>query len=159
MRNIGLRGKQKLADKWQDDVYVVVDRPNPDIPVYRGPCRPEAEDLVLRTPPRLDLIDPDVGPNLAVSPVAVPLVEPPVDAPAERVAGATQGSPVLRAANEDLQPDFHSPPPRVRRSGRTTRRPQWMDLGAYNFQHHADSMAFDQKLDLVQSMLSLLLNK
>ena len=36
--NVGLRGKQKLVDKWQDDVYVVVDRPNPDIPVYRFTC-------------------------------------------------------------------------------------------------------------------------
>ena len=57
-----------------------VEEPQQVAPV--SPCRPEAEELVLRTPPRLDLIDPDVDP-----------------------------------------------------------------------------MAYDQKLDLVQSMLSLLLNK
>ena len=33
-RNLGLRGKQKLADKWTETVYEVKSEPNADIPVY-----------------------------------------------------------------------------------------------------------------------------
>lgn len=34
MRNVGIRGKAKLADRWEEDVYVVVSQPTPDIPVF-----------------------------------------------------------------------------------------------------------------------------
>ena len=34
VRNVGLRGKRKIADCWEDEVYVVVGKPNADIPVY-----------------------------------------------------------------------------------------------------------------------------
>jgi hypothetical protein len=34
VRNVGLRGKQKIADRWAPDPYVVVCQPNNDIPVY-----------------------------------------------------------------------------------------------------------------------------
>ena len=34
VRNVGLRGKQKLADRWERHPYVVKAQPNPDIPVY-----------------------------------------------------------------------------------------------------------------------------
>lgn len=34
VKNFGFKGKHKLADKWGKDVYVVITRPNPDIPVY-----------------------------------------------------------------------------------------------------------------------------
>ena len=27
-------GRNKLADRWESDVYVIVDKPNADIPVY-----------------------------------------------------------------------------------------------------------------------------
>ena len=33
-RNVGVRGKRKIADRWEKDVYLVVDQPNKDIPVY-----------------------------------------------------------------------------------------------------------------------------
>lgn len=33
-RNVGLKGKNKLADKWDSDVYVIKDIPNSDIPVF-----------------------------------------------------------------------------------------------------------------------------
>ena len=35
VRNVGLKGKQKIADKWQDNVYIVLDRPNPELPVFK----------------------------------------------------------------------------------------------------------------------------
>ena len=34
VRNVGLTGKNKLADKWEKEVYLVVDQPNRNIPVY-----------------------------------------------------------------------------------------------------------------------------
>ena len=34
IRNVGLKGKNKLADKWEKDVYLVVEQPNKEIPVY-----------------------------------------------------------------------------------------------------------------------------
>ena len=34
LRNVGLQGTHKIADKWSQDVYVVVEQPNSDIPVY-----------------------------------------------------------------------------------------------------------------------------
>ena len=34
VRNVGVRGKRKLADRWDEDFYLVVDLPNKGIPVY-----------------------------------------------------------------------------------------------------------------------------
>ncbi|XP_052224106.1 uncharacterized protein LOC127839760 [Dreissena polymorpha] len=34
VRNVTLRGKKKIADKWENYLYVVLDQPNPEIPVY-----------------------------------------------------------------------------------------------------------------------------
>ena len=34
VRNVWVRGKRKIADIWEKDVYLVVDQPNKDIPVY-----------------------------------------------------------------------------------------------------------------------------
>ena len=39
IKTVGLKGMQKLADRWSEVVYVVVDQPHSDIPVYR--VRPE----------------------------------------------------------------------------------------------------------------------
>lgn len=46
MRNVRLRGKNKLADKWESDVYVVVWRAG-DLPVYK--VRPESGEGPFRT--------------------------------------------------------------------------------------------------------------
>ena len=35
IRNVGLKGKHKLADRWKSYRYVVVEQPNTDIPVYQ----------------------------------------------------------------------------------------------------------------------------
>ena len=34
VRNVGIHGKQKLADHWEHSPYIVKDQSNPDIPVY-----------------------------------------------------------------------------------------------------------------------------
>jgi transposase InsO family protein len=35
VRNTGLKGKHKLADRWRKEVFIIEDQPNPDVPVYR----------------------------------------------------------------------------------------------------------------------------
>ena len=35
IRNVGLQGKNKLADRWNKDVYIVLSQPNPSIPVFQ----------------------------------------------------------------------------------------------------------------------------
>ena len=34
VRKLAFDGKHKLANKWEDDMYIVRDQPNPEIPVY-----------------------------------------------------------------------------------------------------------------------------
>ena len=34
VRNVGIRGKHKLADRWEHKPYIVKDKPNPYIPVF-----------------------------------------------------------------------------------------------------------------------------
>ena len=34
VRSVNLRGKQKIADHWEEEVYVVTGMPNLDIPVF-----------------------------------------------------------------------------------------------------------------------------
>ena len=34
VRNVGFKGTNKIADKWNEQVYVVGSQPNPDIPAY-----------------------------------------------------------------------------------------------------------------------------
>ncbi|XP_053375744.1 uncharacterized protein LOC123535477 isoform X3 [Mercenaria mercenaria] len=34
VHNVGIRGKNKLADRWERDVHVVVDQPNPNLSIY-----------------------------------------------------------------------------------------------------------------------------
>jgi hypothetical protein len=65
VKNVGLKGKHKLADKWKQDIHVVIEQPNPDIPVFR--VRPEGgggERVLHRNlllPISLPLLDPKAG--------------------------------------------------------------------------------------------------
>ena len=34
VRNVGVRGKHKIADRWEEEVFVVLGKPNPEIPVF-----------------------------------------------------------------------------------------------------------------------------
>ena len=54
VRNVGLQGKHKLADRWDSNSYVVLEMPNADIPVYKvrrrdrvGPVRCLHRNLLL----------------------------------------------------------------------------------------------------------------
>ena len=39
VKNVGIKGKHKLADRWKPDLYIVTEHPNKDIPVFK--VRPE----------------------------------------------------------------------------------------------------------------------
>ena len=109
VRNVGLRGKQKLADKWQDDVYVVVDRPNPDMPVYRV----EPEDRRRGRKQRVlhrNLL-------LLLDSIPAPPSEPPVRAkvnprPAPAIGVVTNIQPAAKSqdnSSDESEDDFHGP--------------------------------------------------
>ena len=34
IKNVGLKGKHRIADRWHEEVYVVLAQPNQDIPVF-----------------------------------------------------------------------------------------------------------------------------
>ena len=34
VKNVSIRGKHKIGDRWEHDPYVVIDQPNNDTPVY-----------------------------------------------------------------------------------------------------------------------------
>ena len=47
VKKVGLGGKQKLADKWQTERYLVVSQPNKDLPVYKVRKENSNKDKVL----------------------------------------------------------------------------------------------------------------
>ncbi|MCG8048682.1 MAG: RNase H-like domain-containing protein, partial [Candidatus Thiodiazotropha endolucinida] len=47
VRLVGLRGKQKLADKWEKSPYIVRSKPNDSIPVYK--VQKESDESCIRT--------------------------------------------------------------------------------------------------------------
>lgn len=47
VRNVGIRGKKKIADRWTKEVYIVQDQLDPDLPVYK--VYPEGNQRKLRT--------------------------------------------------------------------------------------------------------------
>ena len=65
VRNVGLQGRHKLADRWKQDVYVILSQPNKDIPVFevlredgRGPTKVLHRNMLLplsSIPPACDL--------------------------------------------------------------------------------------------------------
>ena len=65
IRNVGFKGPHKIADKWNQEVYVVVGRPDDNIPVYR--VKSESQPHNIRTLHR-NMILPIGGIALLASP-------------------------------------------------------------------------------------------
>ena len=70
IRKVGLKGMQKLADRWSEEVYVVVDQPSPEIPVYR--VKPEVDRSHMKTLHITLLLPISVLPLTKQKPVPVP---------------------------------------------------------------------------------------
>ena len=54
LKNVGVKGKHKLADKWKSEIYKIIGKPIPDIPVYtvmldtgKGPVKTVHRNLLL----------------------------------------------------------------------------------------------------------------
>ena len=47
IRKVGLKDKNKLADRWDKHYYIVIEVPNEDVPVYRVQC--ESGDSTVKT--------------------------------------------------------------------------------------------------------------
>ena len=54
VRNVSVRGKNKLGDKWERNPYIVIEKPNLDLPVFKvqqeenkGPIRALHRNLLL----------------------------------------------------------------------------------------------------------------
>ena len=81
VRKVGLKGMQKLADRWSEETYVVVDQPSPGIPVYR--VKTEGGRSHMKTLHRNLLLPISVLPLSKPEPVPVPhktkLQGPPVE--------------------------------------------------------------------------------
>ena len=81
IRNVGLKGKNKLANKWKKDVYLVVEQPNKQILVY----------VVKREHGRG--VTKMLHRNLLLQLMALPLSKPGVDSTVE-LSNSSQPSPV-----------------------------------------------------------------
>lgn len=63
IRNVGLKGKNKLADKWDKHTYVVIDMPDKSIPVYK--VQKEFGDSAVKTLHRNMLLPFSVIPGIS----------------------------------------------------------------------------------------------
>ena len=90
VRNVGLRGKQKLADRWEETLYVVCSIPDPSIPVFK--VRPENGSKI-RTLHR----------NLLLPFNCIP-VEEPIPGPKGKPARKPRVSNPPQVTRSDLEP-------------------------------------------------------
>ena len=81
VRQVGLKGKHKLADRWEREPYTVVGMPNKTIPVYK--VRKEGSDSRIRTLHRNMLLPFSAIPN--VTGVATPAPTTGIPEPRKKV--------------------------------------------------------------------------
>ena len=160
VKNVGLKGKHKLANKWQTDVFLIVGQQDPDLPVYQvqkesgnGKIRTVHRNLILplslpldptvhgtemKTPEKTQALPPEVPSNS--EPESEP--NPPVSDSDEDI------HLIYPSLDEEMQSDDDaettSPaessessnsdvgePPILRRSGRNRRPPAWLRSGDF----------------------------
>ena len=102
VRNVGLKGKNKLADRWSKDTYVVIDKPYSDLPIFQVCIETNDEK------PKL------LHRNMLLPVVGLPVQEP---RPPTHVIPARRPSASLRP---------EAPPFIPRRTTRTREMPRWM---------------------------------
>ena len=118
VRNVGLKGKCKLADRWSQEVYTVVAQPNPIIPVFE--VKPEATNAPSKLLHR----------NLILPFMGLPVEEP--NLPGDKSNSQQISLPVLdkyvipaRRNGSNLRPE--APPFVPRHTTRPSKPPAWMD--------------------------------
>ena len=133
LHNVGLQGTHKIADKWSQDVYVVVEQPNSDIPVYvvkpaigSGRARVLHSNLLLPIPclPLESQAVPQPKPHQRVSQSAFDQADGPIRFP----------SGDRESEQSDVESDVHSdegmvvPKPRIVVPVPTPRRTQGLSV-------------------------------
>lgn len=104
VRNVKLRGKHKLADRWEDDVYVVVKKAG-DLPVYT--VKPEGKSGPVRTLHR-DLLLP-CG-FLPAASISEPVTQLPVRRPRTRNCPTTESENEEEESDSEIAPTLIFPP-------------------------------------------------
>ena len=185
LKNVGIRGKHKLADKWEKEVYVIVERPDPALPVYsirkegtRTKCRNVHRNMLL------PLSFPELRkPRPSAPKTATPSADPSSSSTTDRIVisiprdpsqSSTESSSVLsrsQSASESSSSVATSPQsedddsplapvtPPPRRSNRVRAPPKWLQSGdfyTYAQQCSKDS-GRDSKVDIVFQMYSMFL--
>lgn len=131
VRNVGLKGKCKLADRWSKDIYIVVAQPNSDLPIFQ--VKPEGSDDI----PKL------LHRNMLLPFMGLPLQEPrrlPADNFQHKSPTSLRSSssveqpttkvsdkyviPARRPGNKPLNPEAPTFVPR--RTQRARAKPRWM---------------------------------
>lgn len=125
VKNVGLRGRHKLADRWDKEVYIVVSQPEPSIPVFR--VKKEHGRGPVRTLHR----------NLLLPCVGLPRVAPPDDIPVPVSSSVSSpSSPVVDSVPKYSTEKYVIPARRLNPSAsefipgrpvRQRKRPAWMD--------------------------------
>ncbi len=87
MKNVGFKGKHKLADHWSKEPYIVVKQPNMGIPVYQ--VKPENSRGPVKTLHR----------NMLLPFMSLPSTESPVPVPRRLVSRAR--TPVVHVPDQD----------------------------------------------------------
>ena len=145
---LAFEGRHKLSDKWESDSYVVLTKPNPDIPVYdvqkesgKGRIRTLHRNHLLpigELPIREcsnDVSDDDQGDVIDVS--ITTMYTPPVPAPRPTKPPQDQNEvvpPVVVPDPEitkDPEPVKTKPVPKPRRGQRIRQPPAWLRSGEY----------------------------
>ena len=152
-------GRHKLSDKWEDKPYVVLKKPNPDVPVYdvqredgvgrvrtlhRNHLLPIGELPIMNVPVIPDIPEPE-DENLThgdddTEDVIVniykqeqPPEQVPYTKPDETIPVVLAKTEESRPVEPDVRPKTIKPIPKPRRSTRQRKRPAWMDSGQYVF--------------------------
>lgn len=107
VKNVGLKGKHKLANQWKSDKFVVIEQPNPDIPVYKVK-REYANDVkTLHRNMLLPLILPFQDQTNSGLPTSIPVINPVFhsDGFEDDMADSDSDDFIIHIAEDSLIPD------------------------------------------------------
>ena len=186
VKKVGLKGKHKLADKWEHDVYIIVDQPDATLPVYavrqegsRGKVRNLHRNMLLPLSlPRLPRVS-DAEESMASgsklpSPGSPSSSSSDVDQIKISVPVVDQSSSILSASSEDEESSSSTEhqsvsdstsslsgeptPPPLRRGTRIRAPPKWLQSGDfYTFmQQQPDSLSDSPHGVLIKLYISFL---
>ena len=100
---LAVKGTNKIADKWEDCPYVVIDQPNPDIPVYK--VQRENDDKTIRTLHRKHLLPFGSLPVISGMEEVFDVSQPDVDPVVQEDVPVSDGETDQPELNDEQQPE------------------------------------------------------